>query len=114
MAINGYCLVCYISTNKAVKGSAEFTATHAGKTYHFVNKEAVSAFKKNPSKYLPAYDGCCAYGMTFGKKVEVDPTVFSIVNGKLYLNKNAKVGKTFEKDKAKHIAKADQEWAKLK
>ena len=113
-AIGGYCPVAYFSADKAVKGSSEFAASHAGKTYYFVNKDALATFKKNPEKYVPAYDGWCAYGMTFGKKVKVDPKVFSIVNGTLYLNKNKRIGKTFDKDQSKHIAKADQEWNNLK
>ena len=113
-ALDGYCPVCYISAGKAVKGTKEFSADHGGKTYYFVSQDALTAFKKSPDKFLPQYDGWCAYGMTFGKKIPVDPTVFDVVDGKLYLNKDAKIGKKFEKHEAKYIAKADKEWAKLK
>lgn len=112
--LDGYCVVCYISAGKAVKGVEEFSADHDGKTYYFVSQDALDAFKKSPEKFLPQYDGWCAYGMTFGKKFPVDPTVFSVVDGKLYLNKDEKVGEIFEKDEAKYIADADKEWAKMK
>jgi YHS domain-containing protein len=112
-AIEGYCPVCYLTENKAVKGSPEFSATHDGKTYNFTNRETLAAFEEDPEKYLPAYDGWCAYGMTFGQKVEVDPKVFSVVDGKLYLNKNRWIGRTFDKKQAEYIVKADQEWVKL-
>jgi YHS domain-containing protein len=113
-AIGGYCPVCYFSASKAVKGSPEFSASHAGKTYYFASEQARSTFERNPDQYLPAYDGWCAYGVAYGQKVEVDPKVFSVVDGKLYLNKNQWVGRSFENDKAKYITKADQEWPKLK
>ena len=113
-AIGGYCVVCYHSAGKAVKGTAEFTSEHEGQTYHFVNQEALDTFEAEPEKYLPQYDGWCAYGVTFGQKVEIDPTVFSIVDGKLYLNKNESIGKKFDKNTDKYIAKADAKWPKIK
>ncbi|MGL4398389.1 MAG: YHS domain-containing (seleno)protein [Luteolibacter sp.] len=111
--LGGYCPVCYIAAGKAVKGSAEFTAVHEEKTYHFVSKETMEMFQKNPSKYLPAYDGLCAYGMSLGKKFPSDPTVFKVVEGKVYLNKNAEVGKLFGEGTMAQIAKADAEWKKM-
>ena len=110
VALDGYCPVCYIEAGKAVKGDKQFAAEHNGKTYYFVSEETKALFVANPDKYLPAYDGYCAYGMSLGKKFESDPTVFSVVNGKTYLNKDKAVGKLFAKDKAGFIAKADVNW----
>ena len=112
-ALDGYCPVCYIEAGKAVKGDKEFAAEHQGKTYYFVSEETKALFVANPEKYLPAYDGYCAYGMSFGKEIKSDPTVFTVVNGKTYLNKDKKIGKKFGKDKAGYIAKADTEWKSL-
>ena len=107
---DSYCPVAYFKADQPVKGSKEFAATHEGKTYYFVNAGAKDLFQKNPEQYLPQYDGYCAYGMTFGKKFPVDPTVYQVVDGKLYLNKNESVGKTFSKDAKGYIQKADQKW----
>ena len=112
-ALDGYCPVCYVAVGKAVKGTAEFKAEHDGKTYFFVKQGALDAFNESPEKFLPAYDGLCAYGMAFGKKFEADPTVFSVVDGKIYLNKDAAIGEKFSADKAAFIAKADAEWKKI-
>lgn len=111
--LGGYCPVCYISAGKAVEGKAEFAVEHEGKAYLFVNEDAVEAFKKDPEKYLPAYDGWCAYGMSLGKKFESDPTVFKVVDGRLFLNKSPEVGKLFAKGTEDHVAKADVEWNKM-
>ena len=67
-------------------------------------------FEKEPSKFLPQYNGYCAYGMSLGKKFDSDPTAFSVIDGKIYLNKNAKVQALFSKDTKSHLAKADKEW----
>ena len=112
-ALDGYCPVCYIAAGKAAKGSAEFVSTHDGKTYYFVSKEVKGMFDAEPAKWLPQYDGYCAYGISLGKKFESDPTVFSVVDGKVYLNKDAEIGKEFAKDKEGNIKKADVKWAEL-
>lgn len=108
--LGGYCPVAYIALGKAVEGKAEFAVDHEGKTYYFVNGDAAAAFKSDPDKFLPAYDGWCAYGMSFGKKFESDPTVFSVVDGRLFLNKSPEVGELFAKGTKEHIAKADAQW----
>ena len=113
-ALDGYCPVCYIAAEKAVKGTDEFAVEHDGRTYLFVSADAMKAFQAEPDKFLPQYDGLCAYGMAFGKKFESDPTVFSVVDGKLYLNKDKSIGKKFNEDPEGFIAKADPEWKAIK
>lgn len=112
-ALGGYCPVCYIAAGKANMGDPKITSTLNGKTYQFVSPETKAMFDKEPAKYLPQYDGFCAYGMSLGKKFASDPTVFKVVEGKIYLNKDAEIGKLFAKNTAADIAKADKEWKKM-
>ena len=112
-ALGGYCPVCYFAANEAVKGSAEFRSECEGKSYYFNSEESRQTFQKDPEKYLPQYDGWCAYGVAVGRKIPVNPTVFSIVDDKLYLNKNRWVGKSFDKDVRGYITKADAKWGEL-
>ncbi len=111
--LGGYCPVAYFKADKPVKGSADHAASHDGKTYYLVNADAKALFEKSPEKFLPQYAGHCAYGMALGKKFESDPTVYLVVDDKLYLNKNAEVGKKFREDANGFIAQADAEWAKM-
>jgi len=113
LALDGYCPVCYVAAGKAVKGTEEFQLEHEGKIYYFVKQGAVDAFKAEPAKFLPAYGGYCAYGMSFGKKFESDPTVFKVIDGKIYLNKDADIAKEFAKDTKGAITKADAHWKKM-
>lgn len=113
VALDGYCPVCYVAAGKAVKGTEEFKTTHEGKIYYFVKQGALDAFVAEPQKFLPAYDGYCAYGMSLGKKFESDPTVFTVIDGVIYLNKDASISKIFHKDTKGAIAKADAEWKKM-
>ena len=112
-ALGGYCPVCYVAKNVAAKGTDEFKAEHNGETYLFVSKDALDAFNATPEKFLPAYDGYCAYGMSLGKKFESDPTAFSVIDGKIYLNKDADIQKLFKKNTKGAIVKADRHWKAL-
>jgi len=112
-ALGGYCPVCYIAAGKANKGKAEFSSKYEGKTYYFVSKDVKGMFDAEPTKWLPQYDGYCAYGISLGKKFESDPTVFTVENGKVYLNKDAEIGKKFRSDQAALIKQADVNWKKL-
>ena len=64
----------------------------------------------NPEKYAPQYGGFCAYGVTFGKKFDIDGKAFEIKDGKLYVNKNMDVYKAWAENIPKHIKEANDHW----
>ncbi len=113
LALYGYDPVAYFIDGKPVIGNAGITAAHEGATYRFANASNRDAFAKDPARYLPAYGGFCAYGVTQGYKVKVDPTVFKVVEGRLYLNYNAEVGEKWSSDIPGYIAKAEKIWPEL-
>ncbi len=120
-ALSGYDPVAYfdqikdktIVKGKAMRGSGFNVATHDGQKFLFATKENMKMFKKNPKKYLPAYNGWCAYGVSVKKKFHADPTVFEVVNGKLYLNLDTKIQETWKKEMQANIVKADKLWPKI-
>ncbi len=67
----------------------------------------------NPQQYLPQFGGFCAFGAAVGKKLYADPTVWKLVDGKLYLNVDSKIQKKFERNLTANIAKAETNWPKL-
>lgn len=85
LAIGGYDVVAYFS-NKANKGDAKITARYGDATYQFATTANRDAFRKNPVKYLPEFDGYCAWGVgAKGTKFPINPETFEIIDGKLYL-----------------------------
>ena len=70
--------------------------------------------KANPSKYAPQYGGFCAYGAAIGAKFPVDPTVFAVVDNKLYVNNSAGVSKIWTAKQSKAITLADNKWSKIR
>lgn len=112
--LHGYDPVAYFTNGAPTPGKEEFRVTHDGATYLFATAANRDAFLASPDKYVPAYGGFCAMGTALEKKLDGDPTVWRIVDGKLYLNVNADVQKRWVQDIAGHIAKADSVWPRIK
>lgn len=85
VAIEGYCPVAYFAANRPIRGNPDYASTYQGVTYHFVSDAAKRAFEQDPEKYIPAYGGWCAFGMSMQDKFPVDPENFKIVDGRLML-----------------------------
>ena len=114
LALYGYDAVAYQTDNAAVKGTTQYTATYEGNTYRFASAAHRDAFNAAPAKYVPAYGGYCAYGVSRGYKVKVDPEAFTVVDGRLYLNYDKGVQGRWLKDIPGYVAKADANWPGLK
>lgn len=110
----GHDAVAYFTENKPVLGNSEYTAQYDGAVYRFASAANRDTFQANPAKYAPAYGGYCALGTSFGKKFEVDGQAFEIVEGRLYVNKNLKVYKTWRKDIPANIVKSEGQWPGIK
>ena len=113
LQLEGYSPVAYFTEGKAVKGSENISSEYKGHTYYFAIEESKELFDKNPTQYLPAYGGYCAYGVAKGKKVGVDPKKFTVVGGKLYLNYNGWIKRKFDKDPGKYITTANENWPEV-
>jgi len=112
-AVGGFDLVSYHQETGPVRGSGYHVAHHEGIAYLFVSKENKATFLETPEQYLPAYNGFCAYGVAVGKKFHTDPTVYKIVDNKLYLNLDKGIQSEWEKDISGNITKADENWKSL-
>jgi YHS domain-containing protein len=109
----GYDVVAYFTMGKPVKGSPDFATEWKGATWQFSSAENLEKFKANPAAFAPQYGGYCAYGVAKGSLVKGEPEQWKIVDGKLYLNYSAGVQKTWAKDVAGNIGKADGNWPDL-
>jgi YHS domain-containing protein len=109
-AVRGYDPVAYFTEAKAVKGSPTYQVAYRGSTFRFASQANRELFERDPARYAPQYDGFCAYGTAAGYKAAIDPSAFSIVDGKLYLNYNAEVQKKWRADIPGYIKKADKNW----
>jgi YHS domain-containing protein len=108
--LKGYDPVGYFTEHRAVKGDPKFSSKYRGATYYFASDANKSAFEKDPAKYAPQYGGFCANGMTKNKLDDIDPNVFFIYKGKLYVCQSEKAGKIFYSNPDVNIKKADANW----
>ncbi|MDR6873021.1 YHS domain-containing protein [Bosea sp. BE125] len=113
VAIRGYDPVAYFRNGGPRLGKAEFSVRHDGATWRFTSAEHKALFEVDPQRYLPAYGGFCAYGTSRGYLVKIEPEAWSIVDGRLYLNYDLGVRKTWLAKPQSYIARADANWPKL-
>ncbi len=112
-AIKGYDPVAYFTVGKPTRGTPAHAVTYSGATWLFASAENKTLFEKDPQKYVPAYGGYCAYGVSQGYLVKIEPDAWSIRNGRLYLNYDKSVQKQWEQKTNQYIATADKNWPSL-
>lgn len=112
-AIEGYDVVAYFTDGKAIAGTNAFQTEWQGATWRFASAAHRDEFAKNPRNYAPQYGGYCAFGVSRGYAVGIEPDAWHIVDGKLYLNYNKDVQKEWLKDIPGYVKKADENWPKI-
>ena len=114
LAIKGYDPVAYFVENRAVEGLADHEYEWQGATWRFANAEHRQRFIANPEAYAPQYGGYCAYAVATGKTAGIDPSQFSVVDGKLYLNFNRRIQERWVAERDDFIRAADQNWPEIR
>lgn len=87
LALQGYDPVSYHS-GTVKKGLRQFSLSYEAAVYHFANGENLARFQKQPTRFLPAFGGWCAWAMLDGEKVPIDPKTYKIIDGTTYLYYN--------------------------
>jgi YHS domain-containing protein len=113
IAIKGYDPVAYFTDQRPVKGNAAFEYLWNGAKWRFASAEHLDLFKADQEKYAPKYGGYCAYAVSQGKIVDIDPEAWTVFEGRLYLNVSKDVRRLWEKDKEEYIRKADENWPRM-
>ena len=114
LAASGYDVVAYFTLGKAARGSPQFTQAFQGVTYRFASAANRDLFAADPARYLPAYGGYSAYGVASGRLVAPNPEVFTIHEGRLYLDASREMRSLWLRDPALYIARANEAWLGLR
>lgn len=112
-AVQGYDVVSYQTGKRPVRGNGNYLAEHDGATYLFSSKDNMETFENNPDKYVPAFGGYCAFGVSVGKKFIGDPEVWRVVDGTLFLNLDTGIQSEWLKDVPGRIKTANTQWKKI-
>ena len=113
IAIRGFDTVAYFTQGMPVMGSGDFSTEWMGATWHFSTQDHLDLFLEQPESYAPQYGGYCAYGVSQGYLVKIEPDQWTIVQDKLYLNYDKEVQATWVKDIPGYIKKADADYSDL-
>jgi len=113
VGVGGYDLVSYQTNQKPLRGNGHNVSVHDGVTYLFASAENRTTFEADPSKYLPAYGGYCAFAVSVGKKFFGDPEVWRVVDDRLYLNLDTKIQDLWLEDTSAKIEVADKLWEEI-
>jgi YHS domain-containing protein len=110
LAAGGYDVTAYFSIGKAVRGSAKHEVAFQGVTWRFASADSKARFQAQPAAYAPQFGGYCAWAVSQGYLASGDPKQWKIVDGKLYLNYNARAKELWEADQAAAIARGHSNW----
>ena len=113
LALKGYDVVAYFTGNKAQVGSPNFQADFDGMRYQFSSAQNKGVFSADPDRYLPQFGGYCAMGISKGKRFESDPTLWKIIDDKLYVFSSPAASEAAGKD-PEILARARQQWQVMK
>ena len=112
-AIRGYDTVAYFTEGRAVEGNDQFSTQYKEATWLFSSQENLDLFLSDPEKYAPQYGGYCAYAVSKNTTASIQPELFTIVDGKLYLNYNQSINDKWQANKETFIQQADKNWPNL-
>lgn len=114
IGIKGYDPVAYFTLSAATPGLPEYEYVYDGVRYRFANARHRDMFRANPDKYAPQFGGSCANNMANGVRRESDPTIWVIVNDKLYVFAGAAGADRFRREGEAAALKASANWRTLK
>jgi YHS domain-containing protein len=110
LAAGGYDVTAYFTQGKAVRGSAKYELMLRGATWRFASSENKARFQADPAAYAPQFGGYCAWAVSQGYIASGDPRQWKIVDGKLYLNFNARAKELWEADQVDAIKRGHANW----
>lgn len=112
LAAGGYDVVSF-HTGSPSEGSAKISTVWQNAQWQFSTRDNLESFLADPQKYAPAYGGYCAWALANDKLAKGSPTHWTIKDGRLYLNYNAKIKTRWLVDTDNFIAKGDENWPKI-
>jgi YHS domain-containing protein len=114
IALQSHDPVAYFTVGKPVLGQEKYSAEHEGATYRFSSEANLKTFKADPAKYAPLHGGFCQQGAAGGRKLDGDPNLFRVADGRLAVFSYPAALEAFNKDPAGNAKKAETNWPNIK
>ncbi|WP_299652691.1 YHS domain-containing (seleno)protein [uncultured Tateyamaria sp.] len=113
LALSGYDPVAYFTEARPVVGDPNISVDWQDARWQFSSDTHRAMFEEDPDKYAPRYGGFCAGGMSLGRKSDIDPEAWMIVDGQLFLGGSEGAITYMKKDTAGKIEKANENWTSI-
>jgi YHS domain-containing protein len=113
VALHGYDPVAYFIENRAVKGNRRILERLGSATYYFASRGNRYEFLRDAPRYQPQFGGYCAASLARGRLEDINPHLFVIYDGKLYLFNNPEAEAMFMRDPRRTIYEARQQYFKI-
>lgn len=113
LALGGFDPTSYFDATGPVQGASDITWVWQQRVWRFASNGHRARFKRNPHAYAPQYDGYSALIVAHGGLVPADPTRYTVVDGRLFLEIAPGPQETWRRNAAKLIERADRQWPQL-
>lgn len=113
-AIRGYDPVAYHIYEEAVRGDLEYEYETKEGTWLFARADHLSKFRARPEQYMPRFGGYCAQGVASGFKRISDPTLWVLIDGKVYLHYSIPEQNRWAANIRGNIETAEEVWKGLR
>ncbi len=110
LAARGYDVTAYFLHGRPVPGIAAHRLAYKGATWLFASAETLERFRSNPDAFAPQFGGYCAWAVSQHYLAPGDPRQWKVVEGKLYLNANARAKELWEADQDAAIVRGHANW----
>jgi YHS domain-containing protein len=113
VALHGYDPVAYFTDNEAVRGNKRILERLGGATYYFASRGSRYEFLRDATRYQPQLGGYCAASLARGRLEDINPHLFVIYEGKLYLFNNPEAEAMFLRDPRRIAYEARQHYFRI-
>ena len=110
VALHGYDPVAYFTDNEAVRGNKRILERLGGATYYFASRGSRYEFLRDAPRYQPQFGGYCAASLARGRLEDINPHLFVIYDGKLFLFSNPEAEAMFMRDPRRVIYEAREHY----
>jgi len=114
VVIKGYDPVAFWENEESRKGNVDLAWETDTGTWWFAEEAHREMFIANPARYTPEFGGYDAEGMARGFKRRSDPTVWVLIDGKVYLHYTIEDQNRWAEDIRENIRQGEKNWERLK
>lgn len=110
LAIRGYDPAAFFTEGRPIPGSPAYEHEWNGARWRFASAETRASFAADPAAFAPHFGGHCAWAVSQNYLAPGDPNHWKIVEGRLYLNANARAKSLWQADQAAAIERGHANW----